>query len=234
MGVICISLVWNSDTVKGCQPQLLRLVKSLRGDKVAGVIGEDRRNNFWRVIWVHLNLGAGNDIFSRGAGRWHCLKVPKSLTEPLPGTRNHQDVNDARRGVVGGNDDDDYDDGDHYLVNQRGRRCGGGPREQERGGGGMIHYTLLAFRQVNLEGFDAVVMHLARIVPPGSRVCKLYAGVGVLGLTELLYHHRMSKVEEDDDYDDYGGGGRRPLRWLRCSNENTTNTRCFDRAVGSM
>ena len=46
MGGIFLYLVWNSDTVKGCQPQLLRLAKSLRGDKVAGVIGEDRRKNF--------------------------------------------------------------------------------------------------------------------------------------------------------------------------------------------
>ena len=107
-------------------------------------------------------------------------------------------------------------------------RKGGG------GEGGMIHYTPSAFRQGYLEGFNAVAMNVAWAVLPGSRVCKLYAGVGVLGLTDLSYHHCMSKVEEDDDYDDYGGGGRRPLRWLRCSNENTTNTRCFDRSVGSM
>ena len=100
--------------------------------------------------------------------------------------------------------------------------------------GVMIHYTLSAFRQGNLEVFDAVTMHVAWDVPPGSRFCKLYAGVGVLGLTDLSYHHRMSKVEEDDDYDYYGGGGRRPLRWLICSNENPANTRCFNRAVGSM
>ena len=79
----------------------------------------------------------------------------------------------------------------------------------------MIHYTLSAFRQSNLESFEMVVMHLARIVPPGSRVCKLYAGVGVLGLTALSYNHFMSKVEEHYDYDDYVGGGCRPLRWIR-------------------
>ena len=68
----------------------------------------------------------------------------------------------------------------------------------------MIHYTPSTFRQGNLEGFDAVAMHVARAVPPGSRVCELYTGVGVLGLTTLSYHRRMSKVDEDDDYDDYG------------------------------
>ena len=30
-GGVCLSLVWNANTVKGCHPQLSRLVKSLRG-----------------------------------------------------------------------------------------------------------------------------------------------------------------------------------------------------------
>ena len=106
-------------------------------------------------------------------------------------------------------------------------------REGKGGGGGMIHYTPSAFQQGNLEGFDAVEMHIDWDIPPGSIFCELYAGVGVLGLTALSYHHCMSKVEEDDDHDDYEGGGRRPLRWLRCSDKNPVNPRCFDRAVGS-
>ena len=202
---------------------------------MAGVIGEDRRKNFWRVIWVHLNLGEGNAIFARGSVQWHHLEGPEFLTEALPGTSNHQDVNDAQRGIVGGNDYDDYNENDHYRENHRGRRGGGLPREQERrGGGGMIHCTPLALRQGDFEGFDAVAMHVARVVPPGSRVCELYAGVGVLGLTALSYHHRMSKVEEDDDYDGYRGCGCRPLIWLRCSDENPSNPCCFYRALGSM
>ena len=56
-GGICLSLVCNSDTVKGSQTQLSRLVKCLRVEKVAGVIGEDPKKKFWRVIWVHLNSG---------------------------------------------------------------------------------------------------------------------------------------------------------------------------------
>ena len=98
----------------------------------------------------------------------------------------------------------------------------------------MIHYTSLAFRQGDLEGFDAVVMHVSRAIPSGYRVCELYAGVGLLGLTPLSYHRRMSKVEEEDDYSDYRGGGLRPLRWIRCSDDNPANPRCFNRAVGSM
>ena len=94
-------MVQSSDTVKGCQPKLSRLVKSIRGEKVAKIIGEDWRKNFWRGIWVHLNSGAGNAIFDRGTGRWYRLEGPEFLTEPFPRTRNHQDVNDDLRGVVG-------------------------------------------------------------------------------------------------------------------------------------
>ena len=38
-GGIYLSLVWNYYMVKGCQPQLSSLVKSLRGENVAGFIG---------------------------------------------------------------------------------------------------------------------------------------------------------------------------------------------------
>ena len=65
MGVIYLSLVWNANTVKGCQPQLLRLVKSIREEKVARVIGEDRRKNFWRLLWEYLNSGQAT-LYSPG------------------------------------------------------------------------------------------------------------------------------------------------------------------------
>ena len=77
-------------------------------------------------------------------------------------------------------------------------------------------------------------MHVARDVPPGYRVCQVYAGVRVLILMALSYHHNMSKVDEDDDHDDYGGGRHYSLKWIIHSDENPKNPRCFDRAVGSM
>ena len=110
---------------QGCQPPLSRLMKSHRGDKVAGIIQEDQRKNFWRGIWGFFILGTGKAVFTRGAGRCHRLEGPKFLTEPLPVTRNHQYLNDAQRVVVGGNDDDDYDNDMHYYKNQK-VRCGGG------------------------------------------------------------------------------------------------------------
>ena len=66
----------------------------------------DRRKNLWRGIWVNLNSGEGDAIFARGMGRWNRLEGLEFQMEPLPGTRNHQDVNNTQRGVVGGNDDD--------------------------------------------------------------------------------------------------------------------------------
>ena len=81
------------------------------------------------------------------------------------------------------------------IITAKIRESAVAEEDHESRRGGMINYTPSAFRQGDLEGFDAVAMHVARAVPPGSIVCKLYAGVGVLGLTGLSYHHCMSNVE---------------------------------------
>jgi 23S rRNA (uracil1939-C5)-methyltransferase len=84
---------------------------------------------------------------------------------------------------------------------------------------GWLYFSPLAFRQGNMEGFDILANDVARIVPGGSKVCELYAGVGVLGLTSLTYHSQE---------------GQKPLSWIRCSDENPNNPRCFNRAVDSL
>jgi tRNA/tmRNA/rRNA uracil-C5-methylase (TrmA/RlmC/RlmD family) len=83
---------------------------------------------------------------------------------------------------------------------------------------GWFYFTPLTFRQGNLDGFDILALDVARAVAGGSKVCELYGGVGVLGLTALAYHHEQQQ----------------PLQWLRCSDENPSNARCFHRAVDSL
>jgi 23S rRNA (uracil1939-C5)-methyltransferase len=87
------------------------------------------------------------------------------------------------------------------------------------GNQGWLYFSPLAFRQGNMEGFDILANDVARIVPGGSQVCELYAGVGMLGLTTLAHHAQE---------------GQEPLSWLRCSDENPNNPRCFTRAVESL
>jgi tRNA/tmRNA/rRNA uracil-C5-methylase (TrmA/RlmC/RlmD family) len=84
---------------------------------------------------------------------------------------------------------------------------------------GWLYFTPLAFRQGNMEGFGILANDVAKIVPGGSQVCELYAGVGMLGLTALAYHAQ---------------DGQKPLKWIRCSDENPNNPRCFTRAVESL
>jgi 23S rRNA (uracil1939-C5)-methyltransferase len=84
---------------------------------------------------------------------------------------------------------------------------------------GWLYFTPLAFRQGNMDGFDVLANDVARIVPGGSQVCELYAGVGMLGLTALAHHSQE---------------GQTPLKWIRCSDENPNNPRCFTRAVESL
>ena len=84
---------------------------------------------------------------------------------------------------------------------------------------GWLYFTPMTFRQGNLDGFSVLAADVARAVPPGSKVCELYAGVGVLGLTALAHH---------------SAGKTKPLEWIRCSDENPANPKCFARAVASL
>lgn len=91
---------------------------------------------------------------------------------------------------------------------------GSDPNERE----GLLYFSPYVFRQGNLEGFGEIAREVREAVPPGSSVCELYAGVGLLGLSAMLHHGKR-------------GEG---LRWLRCSDENPENAKCFERSVGSM
>jgi tRNA/tmRNA/rRNA uracil-C5-methylase (TrmA/RlmC/RlmD family) len=83
---------------------------------------------------------------------------------------------------------------------------------------GWLYFSPLAFRQGNMDGFDILAADVARAIPGKSRVCELYAGIGLLGLTALLHHDAAGE----------------PLTWVRCSDENPANTRCFQRSVSSL
>lgn len=83
---------------------------------------------------------------------------------------------------------------------------------------GLLFFSPSCFRQGNMDGFDEIAMHVARNIPGGSKVCELYAGVGLIGLTSLSYSHRQGV----------------PLKWLRCSDENPANPRSFNKNVNSM
>ena len=90
---------------------------------------------------------------------------------------------------------------------------------------GLLYFSPMVFRQANYEGFGEIAKQVREVIPNGSKVCELYAGVGLLGLSALLHHGKMA-----EEYDDPDGG----IQWLRCSDENPENARCFERAVSSM
>ena len=83
---------------------------------------------------------------------------------------------------------------------------------------GYLYFSPLTFRQGNLDGFDILAKDVAKWVPGGSKVCELYAGVGLLGLTSLVHHAQLDS----------------PLTWVRCSDENPANLRSFTRSLSSM
>jgi tRNA/tmRNA/rRNA uracil-C5-methylase (TrmA/RlmC/RlmD family) len=89
---------------------------------------------------------------------------------------------------------------------------------------GLLYFSPMVFRQGNFEGFREIAREVREAIPDGSKVCEMYAGVGLLGLSSLLYH---GKRKAD-------GRTGRGLKWLRCSDENPENQRCFELAVSSM
>ena len=94
---------------------------------------------------------------------------------------------------------------------------------------GYLHFSPLAFRQGNLDGFDIIANDVARAVHGGSKVCELYAGVGMLGLTALVFHH-FQHLKYGDSIDGFGA----PPTWIRCSDENPANPRCFSSSLRSL
>jgi len=90
----------------------------------------------------------------------------------------------------------------------------------ENGAAGWLYFSPLTFRQGNLDGFEILALDVARAVPSGAKVCELYAGVGVLGFSALAYHYYQTTGQ--------------PLQWLRCSDDNPANSRCFDRTLESL
>jgi len=89
---------------------------------------------------------------------------------------------------------------------------------------GLLYFSPMVFRQGNFEGFAEIAREVREAIPTGSKVCEMYAGVGLLGLSSLLYHGKLG---------DKNGDGK-GLKWLRCSDENPENERCFEKAVNSM
>lgn len=171
---VCLTLVWNADQLKGCQPYLSRLVKELK--KATSI---SNNLDMWHSIWVNLNTGTGNNIFSRGENKWFRLEGPEYVREPI-----------------------------HSSTHQ--------------GHCGYFFFTPSTFRQANMDGFEVIAQHVAKLVPPKSTVCELYAGVGMLGLTALAYHQSDNPAATT------------ALRWLRCSDENPANLKCFERSLRSM
>jgi 23S rRNA (uracil1939-C5)-methyltransferase len=186
-GQVCLTLVWNAATLKGCQPSLARLVKELTKQNNDSTTTTASKN-IWHSIWCHCNDGERNNIFSRNPGRWHRLSGPEFMREPIPvATTVTTDTKSTMSDSAAG----------------------------------WVYFSPLTFRQGNLDGFEILALDVARAVPSGAKVCELYGGVGVLGLTTLAYHY-------------YQTNGQEPLQWLRCSDENSANSRCFDRSIESL
>ena len=183
-----LTLVWNAETLKECQPGLSRIVKELKK------ASKENYESIWHSVWCNTNDARGNAIFSNGDHRWHLVDGFEFVRESLSDAATSTTV-------------DTYSSDDNNSNHRRRRN-------------NLLYFTPQVFRQGNMEGFDVIARHVARAIPEGSKVCELYGGVGLLGLNAVLYHGSNSN--------------NRGLEWLRCSDGNPSNERCFEMSVRSM
>ena len=207
-GLVCLTLVYHAASLKECQPSLSRLVKELttkqkapqprRDDDDENENGEPENNNSSSSSSNH-NQGSNNNIWH---SIWcHCNDSPRNnIFSRSPG-RWHRLV------------------GPEFMREPIPVARTDASTSAAAAAAGWFYFTPLTFRQGNLDGFEQLAVQVARAVPIGAKVCELYGGVGVLGLTALAYHYYHQPE---------------PLQWLRCSDENPANVRCFDRSVESL
>jgi hypothetical protein len=86
---VCMTLVWNGETLKNCQPDVSRLIKACRK------IDE----SLFHSIWCHTNHSFGNSIFIRGEKNWHPMGGPEFVREVLPGA-SEEDVKNRKGGLL--------------------------------------------------------------------------------------------------------------------------------------
>jgi 23S rRNA (uracil1939-C5)-methyltransferase len=166
--------------------------------------------NLWHSIWCHCNNGYGNNIFHRGGS----------------GTSRNERNNNKN----GGGLSTAQTKGRQRWYRLMGPEYLREPIPRVNNGydaaAGWLYYTPYTFRQGNSNGFDIIACDVAKAIPPGAKVCELYGGVGVLSLTALAHHH--------DGDGDNSSSSSSALKWIRCSDENPANPRCFALAVASL
>ncbi len=225
-GKVCLTLVMNVEKLKECQPQLSRLVKELqRLDKDFGSDSDGQESE------SNGSGGDGNDT---------------NANADIDGNKNGEDYkqgrifhsiwvhcNDSEGNAIFARDVSKWHPifGPRYVrepipgslsPSKTSLSCDDGGK-----GDGYLYFAPYVFRQGNMHGFTDIAKEVSMAMQPGSKVCELYAGVGLLGLSALLHHgRRRVNINEEG-----GGGG---LGWLRCSDENPENARCFELAVESM
>jgi hypothetical protein len=222
-------LVMNVEKLKECQPQLSRLVKELQRLD-AGLGGDDGQGNERSVS------SEGDDEVDYDDGASISNNNNSNDNKPHQGRIFHSiwvHCNDSEGNAIFARDISKW----HPIFGPRyvrepipGSSSSEGTVDDdgdEGGGDGYLYFAPYVFRQGNMDGFTDIAKEVSMAIPSRSKVCELYAGVGLLGLSALLHHGKR--------IDNGGGGeGRGGLGWLRCSDENPENARCFELAVMSM
>lgn len=237
-GKVCLTLVMNVEKLKECQPQLSRLVKELqRLDTGLGSDSDSQESesNGSDDDSNDTNANVDMDGNKNGEDNDDGEGINSKDNKPKQGRIFHSiwvHCNDSEGNAIFARDVSKW----HPIFGPRyvrepipGSLSPSKTSLSSDDGGkgdGYLYFAPYVFRQGNMHGFTDIAKEVSMAIQPGSKVCELYAGVGLLGLSALLHHGRR-RVNINEG----GGGG---LGWLRCSDENPENARCFELAVESM
>lgn len=218
---VCLTLVFYSSDLKETQPALARLIKELNiiseNDDLFDVKQEDNNieDNESLDDVNDDNKVIGGEI-KRKQSFWHSIwchcndSVGNNIFYRMPSASGNTNNNNV------------------VNVNKRWYRMTGLEYLREpitTGNIGWLYYSPMSFRQGNMNGFDTIVKVISNVIPMGSKVCELYAGVGIIGLSALVYHYQQHLDNKMN---------HQSLQWLRCSDENPSNPKCFYKSIDSL
>jgi len=189
--------------VSGKKAALVARLNDAAASKAAAAgQGEGGQDPLWHSIWFHWRTGEGNAIFGRGDKRWHRAFGPEFLRERLFDGTSSASSSFAEESSA-------------------------------EGASPTFFFSPLVFRQANLAGFARIVQELLdpKVIPPGSTICELYGGIGLVGLS-LLAPPPSAAVGSSASSESGLGGGL--AGELRCSDENPANVRAFEMARKSL
>jgi len=182
-GKVQLTIVWNADNYRVLPQSAHLLVKALK------------QNSLFHSCWFNMRDGGGNVILNYDSNKWERVFGPEYVSERIADPTTEQK---PTRWATDSTREQEHADED---VAEKAKAT-------DQDGPVVLSFPMgpNMFRQANLDQFSEIVRAAARFVPPKSKICELYGGAGLIGLSLAVPSEAV---------------------WLRCSDENPANLAAF-------